>query len=63
MKNSQKKHIGIGLVVLGAALLILAAVIPALGDLLDQNVYTAGSALLVIIGIVGRHAREPELGI
>ena len=52
MKNSQKKNIGIALVVLGAVLLILATIIPALGDLLDQNIYTAGSAFLVIAGII-----------
>ena len=52
MKNSQKKHLGIGLVVLGAVLLILASIIPALGDLLDFNLYTAGSAFLVIAGII-----------
>ncbi len=52
MKNSQKKNIGIALVVLGAVLMILATVIPALGDLLDQNIYTAGSAFLVIAGII-----------
>jgi protein-S-isoprenylcysteine O-methyltransferase Ste14 len=52
MKNSQKKNIGIALVVLGAVLMILATVIPALGDLLDQNIYTSGSAFLVIAGII-----------
>ncbi len=52
MKNSQKKNIGICLVVVGALLLILATVIPALGDLLDQNIYTAGSAFLVIAGVI-----------
>ena len=52
MKNSQKKNIGIALVVLGAVLMILATVIPALGDLLDQNFYTSGSAFLVIAGII-----------
>ena len=52
MKNSQKKHLGIALVVLGAVLLILASIIPPLGDLLDINVYTAGSAFLVIAGII-----------
>lgn len=52
MKNSQKKNLGIALVVLGAVLLILATVIPPLSDLLDINIYTAGSAFLVIVGII-----------
>lgn len=52
MKNSQKKHLGIGLVVLGAALLILATIIPPLSNLLDINIYTAGSAFLVIVGLI-----------
>ncbi|MCR4614144.1 MAG: hypothetical protein K5778_09085 [Bacteroidaceae bacterium] len=52
MKNSQKKNLGIGLVVLGAVLLILATVIPPLGNLLDINIYTAGSAFLVIVGLI-----------
>jgi len=52
MNNSMKKNLGICLVVLGAVLLILPNLFSFMGDLLDQNVYTAGSALLVIVGII-----------
>ena len=52
MNNSMKKNLGICLVVLGAVLLILPNLFSFMGDLLDQNVYTAGSALLVIAGII-----------
>ncbi len=51
--GSLKKNAGILLIVLGALLLVLAAIIPALGDLVDYNWFTAGCAALVIIGLIG----------
>lgn len=52
MKTSFLKNLGIILVVLGALLAILGTIIPAMSDLLDQNWYTVGSAVLVVIGLL-----------
>ncbi|MCH5176535.1 MAG: hypothetical protein J1F25_00840 [Prevotellaceae bacterium] len=40
------------LIVLGALLSILGTAVPAMGDLLDQNWYTTGSAVLVVVGLL-----------
>ncbi|MBO4734158.1 MAG: hypothetical protein J5662_06765 [Clostridia bacterium] len=46
----MKKYIGISLIVLGALLLILCAFVPFMGDLADQNWYTWGSFIVLIVG-------------
>lgn len=46
------KHLGIILIVLGALLLILSAVVPALSDLADNNIYTVGSLVMIIVGLI-----------
>ena len=46
------KNLGIILIVVGALLLILCALVPGLGDLADQNWYTWGSFLLIIAGLL-----------
>lgn len=50
--GSFKKNLGVLLVVLGAVLLVLASLIPAMGDLLDYNWFTGGCAFLVIAGLL-----------
>ncbi len=52
MKLSLKKNLGVLLIIVCAFLLILPAVIPALQDLLDHNIYTAGLAFLIIVGLI-----------
>lgn len=47
------KNLGVILVILGAALLIICALpVPALSDLADNNIYTVGSFVLIIIGLI-----------
>lgn len=46
------KHLGIILIILGALLLILCAAVPALSDLADNNIYTVGSLVLIIVGLI-----------
>lgn len=46
------KHLGIILIVLGALLLILSAAVPALSDLADNNIYTVGSLVMIIVGLI-----------
>ena len=46
----MKKNIGILLIVLGALLLIISALVPGCGDLADQNWYTWGSFIVLIVG-------------
>lgn len=48
----MKKNIGILLIALGAVLQILSALVPAMGDMADQNIYTWGSLGLIIIGLL-----------
>ena len=50
--NPFLKNLGVILIVLGALLSILGTAVPAMGDLLDQNVYTVGSAVLVVVGLL-----------
>ena len=49
---TMKKNIGILLIALGAVLQILSALVPAMGDMADQNIYTWGSLALIIIGLL-----------
>lgn len=46
------KHLGVILIILGALLLILCAAVPALSDLADNNIYTVGSLVLIIVGLI-----------
>ena len=48
----MKKNTGILRIVLGALLLILSALVPAMGDLADYNWYTWGSVVLIIAGLL-----------
>ena len=50
--NTMKKNLGILLIIIGAVLQILATCIPAMGDLLDYNLYTAGAVVLIIAGLL-----------
>ncbi|MDO4822910.1 MAG: hypothetical protein Q4A08_01910 [Bacteroidales bacterium] len=52
MGNNIKNYYGIALVVLGAVLLILGMLVIPMRDLLDQNLYTIGSLVLIIGGII-----------
>jgi len=46
------KNLGIILIIVGALLLILCAAVPPCADLADQNWYTVGSLVLIIIGLI-----------
>lgn len=48
----MKKNLGILLIIIGAVLQIIATCIPAMGDLLDYNLYTAGAVVLIIAGLL-----------
>lgn len=52
MGNNIKNYIGIIAVIFGAVLLVLGMVLPFMRDLLDYNIYTIGSVVIVIAGIV-----------
>jgi len=51
MGNNIKNYAGAIMALVGALLMILATVVPAMADLCDQNWYTAGSFILIIGGI------------
>lgn len=44
------KNLGICAIILGALLLVLTMVVPAMADLADQNWYTISSLVLIIVG-------------
>lgn len=46
------KNLGIILIVVGALLQILCALVPFMADLADQNWYTWGAVLLIIAGLI-----------
>lgn len=46
------KNLGLGMILLGAILLVLATLVPAMADMLDENWYTATSLVLVIFGLL-----------
>jgi len=46
------KNLGIILIIVGALLLILCALVPFMGDMADQNWYTWGSFFLIIAGLI-----------
>ncbi|MCQ2077668.1 MAG: hypothetical protein MJZ20_11710 [Bacteroidaceae bacterium] len=52
MGNNIKNYYGIAISILGAVLLILGMLVPFMRDLLDQNIYTIGSLVLIIGGII-----------
>ncbi len=52
MGKDLKNYVGAILVLLGALLMILGMFVPAMQDLCDQNWYTLGSFILIIVGII-----------
>jgi len=46
------KNLGIILIIVGALLMILCTVLPFMSDLADENWYTVGSFVLIIIGLL-----------
>ena len=50
--NNTMKNLGIILVIVGALLLVLSAVVPPMADLADQNWYTWGNVFLIIVGLI-----------
>jgi hypothetical protein len=46
------KNLGIILIIIGALLLVLCAIVPPMADLADQNWYTIGSLVLIIVGLI-----------
>lgn len=51
-KVTLLKNLGVGLIALGALLLILGATVPFMNDLIDYNAFTFGAAGLVIVGLL-----------
>ncbi len=52
MGTNIKNYVGAIMALVGAVLLILATFVPAMSDLCDQNWYTAGSFVLILLGLV-----------
>lgn len=52
MGKNILNYVGVIMVLLGAVLMILAMFVAPMSDLSDQNWYTVGSLLLIILGIV-----------
>jgi hypothetical protein len=46
------KNLGLILIIIGAILLVLTTVLPFMADLADQNWYTIGSLVLIIVGLI-----------
>lgn len=46
------KNLGLILIVLGALLIILCALVPGMADFADNNWYTWGSVGIIIIGLI-----------
>lgn len=46
------KNLGLILIIVGALLLVLCALVPFMADLADQNWYTWGSVLLIVAGLI-----------
>ena len=46
------KNLGLILIIIGALLLVLCAIVPPMADLADQNWYTVGSLVLIIVGLI-----------
>lgn len=45
------KNLGIILIIIGAIAQVLCATVPAMGDLADQNLYTWGAFILILVGL------------
>lgn len=52
MGKNILNYVGVIMVLLGAVLMILAMFVAPMSDLSDQNWYTVGSLVLIILGIV-----------
>ncbi len=52
MGDKVLNYVGVFMVCLGAILMILATFVPAMNDLCDQNWYTMGSLVLILLGVV-----------
>ena len=46
------KNLGLILIIVGALLLVLCALVPFMSDLADQNWYTWGSVFLIVAGLI-----------
>ena len=46
------KNLGLILIIVGALLLVLCALVPFMADLADQNWYKWGSVALIIVGLI-----------
>lgn len=56
------KNLGIILIIIGALAQILCALVPAMGDLADQNLYTWGALVLIIVGLFVHIATNKKVG-
>ena len=52
MGKNILNYVGVIMVLLGAVLMILAMFVAPMADLSDQNWYTVGSLVLIILGII-----------
>lgn len=52
MGKNILNYVGVIMVLVGAVLMILAMFVAPMGDLCDQNWYTLGSLILIILGII-----------
>ncbi|MBQ0046495.1 MAG: hypothetical protein KBT33_03165 [Prevotellaceae bacterium] len=46
------KNLGIILIIVGALMLILCALVPFMADMADQNWYTWGGVFVIIAGLI-----------
>lgn len=56
------KNLGIILIIVGALLEVICALVPAAGDLADQNWYTWGSFFLIIAGLITHICVNKKVG-
>jgi len=59
--NKYLKLSGIALIILGAILLVLPMIITPMADLVDQNWYTVGNLVLIIIGLISHIVLNKKL--
>lgn len=52
MGNNILNYVGVFMVLLGALLMILAMFVAPMYDFCDNNLYTCGSLVLILLGVV-----------
>lgn len=59
--NKLLKFLGIVFIILGAILLVLPMIVTPLADLVDQNWYTVGNLVLIIVGLISHIVLNKKL--